>query len=427
MTRRRPRSVGVVLLALTFCSAASVAAGQVRSRATVIASRDVAAAPADFIVNSTLDEVDAAAGDGVCATAGGDCTLRAAIQEANALTGARVITLPAGTYTLTIAGRGEFDAATGDLNIGPNGITINGASATSTIIDANGIDRAFQSFEGSLTLNDLTVRNGTPNDFGGCLNISFTPLTLNRVVVTNCNAGATAGGGIIVFGPSTLTVTDTTITGNLTTTLGGGVYLSYDTTATISRTTISGNSAANGAGLAFIGFDGSPSTLTLTNTTISGNTATSSGGAMYVAADTESAVTLTNVTIASNSSGDAGALAVGARQFQVRNTIIANSAGAAPVNCLGFITDLGNNLEFPGTTCGFSLPSDRRASPLLGALTNNGGATRTHPLAWGSPAVQAGNGAACAAAPVSGVDQRGVARPAGACAIWRGRVRRGPG
>jgi CSLREA domain-containing protein len=40
-------------------------------------------------VNSTLDAIDAVPGDGICATAGPTpvCTLRAAVQEANALAG----------------------------------------------------------------------------------------------------------------------------------------------------------------------------------------------------------------------------------------------------------------------------------------------------------------------------------------------------
>ncbi|MBM4425155.1 MAG: CSLREA domain-containing protein [Chloroflexi bacterium] len=43
---------------------------------------------ASFIVNSTADAVDVAPGNGVCETAtAGQCTLRAAIQEANALAG----------------------------------------------------------------------------------------------------------------------------------------------------------------------------------------------------------------------------------------------------------------------------------------------------------------------------------------------------
>jgi uncharacterized repeat protein (TIGR01451 family)/CSLREA domain-containing protein len=43
--------------------------------------------PVNLIVNSTLDTVDAVPGDFVCLTAGGVCTLRAAIQESNASVG----------------------------------------------------------------------------------------------------------------------------------------------------------------------------------------------------------------------------------------------------------------------------------------------------------------------------------------------------
>ena len=43
---------------------------------------------ATFTVDSTTDAVDASPGNGVCATSGAVCTLRAAIQESNALAGA---------------------------------------------------------------------------------------------------------------------------------------------------------------------------------------------------------------------------------------------------------------------------------------------------------------------------------------------------
>lgn len=377
-------------------------------------------ARSNFVVNSTLDIVDAAPGDGVCATSGGVCTLRAAIQQARAVLGAHVITLPAGTYTFTIAGRGESNGATGDLNLGLSGrdITINGAGAASTIIDANGIDRVFQSIGGNLTLNDLTVRNGNSNDFGGCFRFTGANLTLSRTVVKSCNAGLAGGGGIDVSLPSTVTLTDTTITQNVSPGDGGGIYLSHGTTAMITRTTISGNSARYGAGIFFLS-GASPSTLTLANTTISGNTATSWGGATYFSSETGSSVTLANVTIASNSSGGGGGAVVvsGTGSLQVRNTIIANSVGSSAANCFltsgGVVTDLGNNLEFPGTVCGFALASDVRANPLLGSLTNNGGSTETHALGQGSPAIDAGDDASCVAAPVSGVDQRGRSRPKG--------------
>jgi CSLREA domain-containing protein len=49
-----------------------------------------------FNVNSTTDAVDVIPGDGICASLGGVCTLRASIQEANASAGDDIINLPAG-------------------------------------------------------------------------------------------------------------------------------------------------------------------------------------------------------------------------------------------------------------------------------------------------------------------------------------------
>jgi CSLREA domain-containing protein len=89
-----------------------------------------------IIVNSTADAVDATPGNGVCATNGGVCTLRAAIQEANVRLGADTITLPAGQYILTLGGNGEDFGAAGDLDIKET-LTINGQNASNTIISAN--------------------------------------------------------------------------------------------------------------------------------------------------------------------------------------------------------------------------------------------------------------------------------------------------
>ena len=82
---------------------------------------------ADFSVTSTTDAVDANPGDGVCASAAGECTLRAAIQETNALPGADTVQLPAGTLTLSIPGANEDAAATGDLDV-TDDLTINGGT-----------------------------------------------------------------------------------------------------------------------------------------------------------------------------------------------------------------------------------------------------------------------------------------------------------
>lgn len=98
----------------------------------------LSAAPADgarFEVDALDDTVDAMPGDGSCADARGSCTLRAAIQEANATPEADEIHLPAGVHVVDIAGGFEDAAATGDLDVlAP--LTIVGAGADSTWIEA---------------------------------------------------------------------------------------------------------------------------------------------------------------------------------------------------------------------------------------------------------------------------------------------------
>jgi CSLREA domain-containing protein len=420
---------------------------------------------ATFVVNSTVDAVDAVPGDGVCAAAGGDCTLRAAVEEANALAGAHVITLPAGTYVLTI------DVLSVALS---KNITIDGAGQATTFVDGNGQHGVFAVSGGSLTLSGLTVQHGLnsdgggilvtgvvgvyPNDYPGALTLSDMTIThnvsrsiandssspgtgggvsihsggsatMNRVAITG-NRGDSGGGihydaypcGTVA---SSLSVTDSTIAQNVAATAdglsgeGGALVLFWSCSDVVNtsvvRSTISGNSAVQAGGILV----GLLANAGFWDTTISGNTATrGSGGAIMVDPSVSFATAhLYNVTIASNSSATGGAVEVrstwrgyGYALLSVANTIIANSTGAAPANCTGVpISDAGNNIEFPGTSCGFSAPSDRRADPLLLPLAFNGGLTQTHALAFGSPAINAGNDGMCRA-----VDQRGAPRPAAA-------------
>lgn len=83
---------------------------------------------ATFTVDITADAVP---GDGICATAAGACSLRAAVQEANALAGPDTIDLPAGTYVLTLAGPAEDASASGDDV--HDTLTITGAGAATTM------------------------------------------------------------------------------------------------------------------------------------------------------------------------------------------------------------------------------------------------------------------------------------------------------
>jgi CSLREA domain-containing protein len=117
---------------------------------------------ATFTVDSTGDTVDAVPGDGIYADAAGACTLRAAIQETNALVGADEIELPDGTYQLAIPGTGEDAGATGDLDVTDDLVLI-GESAESTAIDANGIDSVLDVATGiSLEVMATAFTGGDP-------------------------------------------------------------------------------------------------------------------------------------------------------------------------------------------------------------------------------------------------------------------------
>ncbi len=178
------------------------------------------AAPAQavhiFSVNSDVDAADTNPGDGSCVApiGGGNlgCTLRAAVQEANALFTAATphttnitIALPQGTFTLTGAAN-EDNAASGDLDIlgtcqnasiNTPCLTIKGISAVGTIINGAFLDRVFHIVgRNTVKITGLTIQNGrAANDSGGGIKNTNGWVTLENCRVTNSDAGTATGSG----------------------------------------------------------------------------------------------------------------------------------------------------------------------------------------------------------------------------------------
>ena len=345
--------------AWTYCGVLSVA---------VMMAWTTTALAASFTVTKTADT-----NDGAC---NADCSLREAISAANANPGADSITVPAGNYVLTLLGSGEDFAATGDLDI-RGGVTLTGAGAATTIIDGNGTsvapDRVLHIISGSVSISAITIQNGNSGDFGGGIFAFSGPLTLTNSMLTGNSASN--GGGI--FNSTTTTLTNSTLSGNSAGSGNGGGIYSLSGTVALTNSTLSGNSAPSGTGGGIYGLSG---TVALTNSTLSGNSAPSgAGGGIF---STNATITLTNSIVANSTSGG-------------------NCAGSS-------ITDHGHNLDSDGS-CGVGPVTNPLLAPA--GLANNGGPTQTIALLLGSPAIDGGSDAACAAPPVNGLDQRGLLRP----------------
>lgn len=384
---------------------------------------DVPVRAAGFSVDSTLDAVDATPGDGACRTLDGVCTLRAAVQEANALPGPDTISLPSGVYTLALPGADEEAALSGDLDI-TDDVTITGAGAASTIIDGADLDRVLHvTANTQVTISGITVRNGSAAVAGGILNTGT--VFLNDAVVSD-NTAADDGGAVInhgtffversvftgntsgdnggaFWGDGALELTDSTIAGN-TAHDEGGAIVSFGGYVILDKSTVSDNHALTIRGGGLVNFG--KSSMELTNTTVSGNDAATLGGGIL----NNGVLTLELVTIAGNTAGSGGGLHNGG-SVRIRFTIIASNT---PDACAGggTIVFSSANMHDDGT-CAFAGPGDTTDDPQLLPLADNGGLTMTHALPQTSPAIDA-------AASCGGVssDQRGVRRPQGpACDI----------
>lgn len=341
-------------------------------------------AAADFLVNSFQDATDADPGDGLCATAEGLCTLRAAVQEANALPGPQRIALGAGVYLLSVSNdpfapavqpTPEDDAVTGDLDIKAD-LTLVGLDADRTVIHANQGDRVFE-VHGAVTvvLEKLTLTGGAPIDEGdgGGLRNNGGNVTLRQVSVTGNRAGS---GGGIANRSGALTVIDSSLTANTTLEGGGGGGIHNEALLTLQNVTLSGNGGGNGGAILAQGGD-----ATLTNVTIYGNSATSAGGGI-------------------NGNSEA---------IQLSNTILAGNSASIGPDCGASIRSNGHNLIGELRDCSILGETGSNIvgqSPGVDLLAPNERTTFSHGVLPTSRAIDAGS---CELAN----DQRGVERPQG--------------
>ncbi len=160
---------------------------------------------AEFTVDQTKDGLDKDITDGVCATTEGHCTLRAAIQQANARRGFDRIVIPEGIYFPSIGARGEDAAADGDLDI-LDDLTIVGAGAERTVLTGfEGRYRIFHVLKNSrVTIRNLTLTDGLQSEQGAVV-YNTGSLALVNVTVTNAGADSSAiynDKGILVISGS---------------------------------------------------------------------------------------------------------------------------------------------------------------------------------------------------------------------------------
>ncbi len=236
-----------------------------------------------FTVNSVVDERDDDPGDGMCETdvGNGICTLRAAVQETNALPGPDTIVVPPGTYILTILNSGpnvdENGAATGDLDITED-LTILGANPATTIVEVVNANRFFHIFTPGLQVNisGLTMaRNSNiPGGDGGAI-WNGGILQLNNVVLEENRTGGEGGS---IFNTGVMTINNTSISDSEGFD-GGGIYNTFGGTMSINDSEIKGNDAIfRGGGIYTLG------TLMLKHVVVEQNKVDpgSSGGGIHV-------------------------------------------------------------------------------------------------------------------------------------------------
>jgi len=264
---------------------------------------------------------------------------------------------------------------------------------------------------GPTTGSGASLTNLVTIDGGGSSNNSPVFTTTSSAINDGIqNLVITDGGdsGIYNGYAATLTVQNSTVSGNSSTAGTSGIFNDYNASLTVVGSTISGNSGAYGAIVSEPG-----GSVSVTDSTISGNTASNNGGGGILSGGTS--VTVSNSTITGNSAYGGGGILIDAGTLTLTDSIVAgNTAQTTDPDINGAATDGGGNVIGDGTgltgitngTNGDQVgTSASPLNPLLAALANYGGPTKTMIPLPGSMSICALN-----PSPVTGTDQRGYPR-----------------
>ncbi len=285
-------------------------------------------------------------------------------------------------------------------------LSILNPNAPGLAISGNDNSRIFFINSGaSITMEDLTLTNGNAGSgtgiqfMGGAIRVQPGSLTLDRMILENNTARA--GGALRSIGTNQITIRNSIFRNNSTPGEGGGA-INNDTPGsvmTITNSSIYDNTGRFAGGIA--NYNGA--TLTVVNSTISGNSCIDPGsGGGIENFDDDSSLTIINSTITGNhcpGANSGGGLFNNTAAPVLKNTIVAGNTGEHP-DLSGAYNSNGHNLIGDNTGgTGFEDGingdivgnSESPVDPRLHPQADNGGFTPTYALMNDSPAVNAGD------------------------------------
>lgn len=274
---------------------------------------------ADFEVDSDLNTGDTAPGDGSCDDGSGKCTLRAAIQESNALAGTQKIYVPLEVHT-----GGVPFSVTSALSLLGNPLS------EVDMLDGDHVSRIL-SVSASLaqvTLKNLHLRRGRDATGGGCLTVSGARMTILSSRFEQCEALGGGGSGGAVFingGGAELSIEGSVFLNNIAS-RGGAVEVYLGVPAVIRDSTFVGNSSVlggGGGGVCFIGAG-----LTVERSSFVENTTLGYGGGIFLHNSATGGVNVSNSYFEDNEALRGGAFAMTTNSIPTltQNTFYKNKA-----------------------------------------------------------------------------------------------------